>query len=245
MEFSDFIVYVDESGDHGLQSINPQNPVFVLTFCIFEKEAYRTSMVPLVQRLKFEFWGHDGVVLHSREIRKSSGDFTILLNETVRNRFIEEMNQVVAQAPVTLVVAAIDKHRHVEKYHDPANPYKIALTFCMERLQRFLAERGQQHRKTWIRVEQRGRKEDDDLELEFRRIAAGGNQVGPTPNLDIRFMDKKHNSAGLQMADLLAYPVARHIIDPGQPNRAYELAELKFRRSAAGKVLGYGLKIFP
>ena len=79
MEFSDFIVYVDESGDHGLVSINPQNPVFVLTFCIFEKEAYRTAMVPLVQALKFEFWGHDGVVLHSREIRKSSGDFSILV----------------------------------------------------------------------------------------------------------------------------------------------------------------------
>lgn len=56
MEFSDYIVYVDESGDHGLVSINPQNPVLVLTFCIFEKEAYRTTMVPLVQALKFEFW---------------------------------------------------------------------------------------------------------------------------------------------------------------------------------------------
>lgn len=25
----------DESGDYGLASINPQNPVFVLIFCIF------------------------------------------------------------------------------------------------------------------------------------------------------------------------------------------------------------------
>lgn len=245
MEFSDFIVYVDESGDHGLTSINPQNPVFVLTFCIFEKEAYRTAMVPLVQALKFEFWGHDGVVLHSREIRKSTGDFSILLNQAVRDRFLATVNYVVEQAPVTLIAAAIDKQRHVQKYHDPDNPYKIALTFCMERLQRFMTERGQEDRKTWILVERRGKKEDDDLELEFRRIAAGGNQVGPMPNLDIRFMDKKHNSAGLQMADLLAYPVARHIIDPNQPNRAYELAEPKFRRSAAGKVRGYGLKIFP
>lgn len=47
------------------------------------------------------------------------------------------------------------------------------------------------------------------------------------------------------MANLLAYPVARHIIDSNQKNRAYELAEPKFRRSHAGKVAGYGLKIFP
>lgn len=245
MEFSDYIVYVDESGDHGLVSINPQNPVFVLTFCIFDKEAYRTGMVPLVQALKFAFWGHDGVVLHSREIRKSSGDFSILLNQAVRDRFLASVNYLVEHAPVTLIAAAIDKQRHVQKYQDPDNPYKIALTFCMERLQMFLNERGQGDRKTWIMVEQRGKKEDADLELEFRRIAAGGNQVGAMPNLDIRFMDKKHNSAGLQMADLLAYPVARHIIDPQQANRAFDLAEPKFRRSATGKVRGYGLKVFP
>jgi hypothetical protein len=47
------------------------------------------------------------------------------------------------------------------------------------------------------------------------------------------------------MADLLAYAVARHVIAPDQPNRGYDLAEPKFRRSAAGKIRGYGLKIFP
>ena len=38
MNFSDYIVYVDESGDHSLTSINPQNPVFVLVFCVFESD---------------------------------------------------------------------------------------------------------------------------------------------------------------------------------------------------------------
>ena len=34
-EFSDYIVYVDESGDHSLESIDINYPVFVLAFCIF------------------------------------------------------------------------------------------------------------------------------------------------------------------------------------------------------------------
>jgi hypothetical protein len=29
---SDYIVYVDESGDHGLVSVDPEYPVFVLAF---------------------------------------------------------------------------------------------------------------------------------------------------------------------------------------------------------------------
>ena len=37
--FSDYIVYVDESGDHSLESINPEYPLFVLSFCIFLKNA--------------------------------------------------------------------------------------------------------------------------------------------------------------------------------------------------------------
>jgi Protein of unknown function (DUF3800) len=69
--------------------------------------------------------------------------------------------------------------------------------------------------------------------------------MGKMPNLDIRFMDKKHNSTGLQLADLVAHPIGRHVINPNQPNRAYDILEPKFRRSAAGMVKGFGLKIFP
>lgn len=64
------------------------------------------------------------------------------------------------------------------------------------------------------------------------------------PNLEIRFMDKKHNSTGLQVADLVAYPIARHVVKPDQPNRAYELIEPKIR-SYRGRIYGYGLKVFP
>lgn len=65
------------------------------------------------------------------------------------------------------------------------------------------------------------------------------------PTLAIRFMDKKHNSSGLQIADLIAHPIGRHVINPAQPNRAYDLIEKKFRKGQDGRITGYGLKIFP
>lgn len=83
------------------------------------------------------------------------------------------------------------------------------------------------------------------MELEFRRIVAGHNVVGDMPNVDIRFMDKKHNSSGLQIADLVAHPIGSHVINRAQPNRAYELIEPKFPRSPTGQTRGYGLKVFP
>jgi hypothetical protein len=216
-----------------------------LVFLVIRKVEYSASIVPHSQNIKFHFWGHDCVIFHNYEIRKRRGEFNILLNENTRNEFFDRLNVFVADAPFTIIAAAINKQRHIDRYVDPQNPYEIALGFCMERLQYWLRENNQDDRLTHVLVEKRGMPEDTKLELEFRRIADGKNRVGKMPNLDIRFMDKKHNSTGLQLADLVAYPIARHVIDPSQPNRAYELIEPKFRRGPRGKLEGYGLKIFP
>ena len=66
--FSDYIVHVDESGDHGLESIDPTYPVFVLAFCVFRKNVYQESVVPAIQRFKFRHFGHDMVNLHETDI---------------------------------------------------------------------------------------------------------------------------------------------------------------------------------
>jgi hypothetical protein len=144
-----------------------------------------------------------------------------------------------------VVAAVIDKVAHKKKYTEPRDPYEIALVFCMERLFYFLRDLGQLDKTTHLLVECRGAKEDAKLELEFRRICDGKNQAGKMPNFDIRFMDKKHNSTGLQFADLVAQPIARRIMTPDQPNRAYDIIEKKLRKDGKGNANGYGLKIFP
>lgn len=170
-DFGDFIVYIDESGDHGMANISPENPVFALAFCIFPKAAYRLDVVPRAQEIKFEYWGHDCVVFHGHEIRKARGEFNILLNSEVRARFIESMNIFIDSLPVTVIAAAIDKKKHKARYTYPANPYEIALAFCMERLQYWLEDNGQSGKRTHLIVEKRGKPEDDALELEFRRMS--------------------------------------------------------------------------
>jgi hypothetical protein len=47
--FDDFIVFVDESGDHGMENIDPGYPMFVLAFCGFEKETYASRTMPAVR----------------------------------------------------------------------------------------------------------------------------------------------------------------------------------------------------
>ena len=94
-------------------------------------------------------------------------------------------------------------------------------------------------------VEKRGKLEDKELELEFRRVCDGINWYQHPLPLDIVFTDKKSNSVGLQIADLIARPIGLKIIRENQTNKAYEIIKTKFRSNKKGVIKGYGLKVFP
>ena len=74
LPFGNHLIYVDESGDHGLAQVDPGYPIFVLAFCLFSKADYRLQACPALKELKFRFWGHDEQVLHEHEIRKPNKD---------------------------------------------------------------------------------------------------------------------------------------------------------------------------
>lgn len=246
LEFSDYIVYVDESGDHELTSISSGYPVFVLAFCIFQKSTYVNEIVPQFQSLKFRWFGHDSIVLHEREIRKQLVPFKFLQNQTKRAIFINELTACIAESSFTVIASIIDKTALRRRYSHPANPYQIGMQFCIERLVRFLEEKGQNQKLTHCIFEKRGPPEDRDLELEFRRICDGANYAQRhIETLEMRFVDKSANSTGLQLSDLVARPIGLSYLRPHQPNRAYELIRTKFRKNRAGDFKGYGLKVFP
>lgn len=245
--YSDYLVFVDESGDHGLESINPEFPMFVLAFCIVSKEDYITRAVPSLQRLKLEHFGHDQVVLHEREIRKREGAFNRFMHPGRREGFMSGLNTLMANMPFTIQACVIRKEALKAQYRNPHHPYHLSMAFGLERVMRFLEGIGddQAGRVTHVIVESRGKSEDAELELEFRRICDGQNFRQRSFPLEVVFASKHVNCSGLQLADLVARPIGRHVMDPMQPNRAWDLIEPKLFRSPEGKVDGWGLKCFP
>lgn len=243
--FSKYIVFVDESGDHGLKTIDSNYPMFVLAFCIFRKTEYANTLVPELKHFKFKHFGHDQVILHETDIRKDRGDFVVLKTREKKEAFLNELSDIVEAKPFTFVATAIQKEALLARYSNPENPYHVALGFGLERVFFYLRSIGATGAKTHIVVEKRGKQEDADLELEFRRVCAGNNYLRKELPFEIIFADKKSNSAGLQMADLIARPVGMKILRPDQPNRAYEIIERKFYRNGRGQFDGWGLKRFP
>ncbi len=244
MAFSDFIIFADESGSPVLEGPDPNFPVFVLNCVLAAKTDYADRIVPALQRLKFDFVGHDQLILHERDIRRQQADFAFLqVAAGVRENFLDRINEIVANAEIEVIAAVIDKPRLVQKYAKPWSPYEIALHFCMETLLSRLRRLGQKGRLVHVIFESRGKKEDAELELHFRRIAADKANWGykrarfRTLEWQPVFIDKKSNSSGLQLADLMARPIGLKVLRPQQENRAFEVIRPKF---ADG-----GMKSFP
>ncbi len=243
--FSEFIVYADESGDHGLERVDARFPVFVLACCLFRKNAYINRLVPGLHGFKFRHFGHDGVILHERDIRKDQGAFAMLKSPERKELFLEELTEIVRQTPMEVVAAVIRKDELWKQHGNKHHPYHLSLQFCLEQLFALLKRHGQNERRTHITCEARGKAEDQELELAFRRICAGDNGTGKCFPFDVVIADKKVNCAGLQLADLIARPIGLAVARPEQANRAFDVIREKLALDPEGKVGGWGLKCFP
>jgi Protein of unknown function (DUF3800) len=240
--FADHILFFDESGSPELEHIDPHYPLFVLTCVLVAKADYLWQVVPAVQRLKFDFVGHDQLILHEIDIRKQDADFLFLRRDpALRKAFIERTGQLVKEAPVEVISAIIRKEALKKQYAKPFDPYEIAVQFCLEMASERLAELGQMGREVAAIFEKRGHKEDEAVELAFRRIVSGETRLNVGSNFRDRvsglsnfawtpkFVSKKANSSGLQLADLMARPIGLSVLRPEQPNRAMDTIKPKLR----------------
>lgn len=244
MPYSDYIIFADESGSPVLEAPDPTFPMFVLAMLLVSKETYLGQVAPLLGRLKLDFVGHDQLILHERDIRRQQKDFAFLqADPAAREAFLERVNEVVAEVDIEAFAAVIHKIKLSEKYAEPWSPYQIALHFLLEKLLGRLLALGEAGKLVHVVFESRGKREDQELELQFRRIVANQANWGwRAPDFtrlrwEPLFVDKKSNSAGLQLADLMARPIGLRALRPHQPNRAYDVI--------AQKLAFPGFKVFP
>jgi hypothetical protein len=242
---SRFIGFLDECGDHSLEMIDRDFPIFVLCLAVVERKVYAEKVIPAMSALKLRYWNHEGINLHSRHIRKAIGSYSFLQVPQKRETFLAEISSLIEEMPFTIFITSIDKKKHLAKYGPKAdNPYEFALKMCMERVVHFLEHNGVNELP--IVAESRGKREDAELEKSFYEFLACGTYYIPAERFKalqcpLVFWDKRANIAGLQMADLAAYPCARSILKPEQKNHAFDIIKNKIYQS--GKVKGW--KVFP
>lgn len=169
------------------------------------------------------------------------------------------------EAQYTALAVQIDKQAHLARYNVwQFRPYQYCLTVIVERYVSWLKDISAETGKIQIgdvMVEWRGIKPNKYLEESYARLyQKGTNNISAADmqkhlsSSQLKIEKKEANVAGLQLADLLASPSSRYLICRRAGERMTApfgrevmkiLIKHKFRRSARGKIDGYGIKCLP
>lgn len=243
------VMFLDESGDHSLDAskIDKSYPMFVLAGCIFDFDYYIKVVETNINELKNKYFGRTDIILRSYNIRKQKGDFLSLVDRKKRIQFYEDINKLFSGFQFTVIAGAINKLEHIEQYVNPANPYNLCFRFILERAVMYL---GRGADNIILRAESREGHNDRQLATvyEYFRQKGFANFIKPDEVqrklVDLSFNQKSQNVVGHQIADLIAYPIGKWVLDRTKENKAFEIVEKKLHRKN-GVYLNFGLKIFP
>lgn len=242
-----YSLYIDESGDHGLSNLNPNFPIFLLCGIVISSENCE-ELNNDFNAVKRAIWKSEQVIFHSRDIRKCEKEFKHLFDLKLKAEFYEKIDRVIAETDYKIIASAIKKQNYIKKYGKLSDDvYEISLSFIIERAIFYLESLKKTGISLEVVIEKRGPKEDKKLDEHFQRILSRGTgYIKPSKlanyNPSIIFRHKKENINGLQLADLIAYPIARYILEPERVNPAFEVFKNKLYKKSGDK---FGLKIFP
>lgn len=244
------LLFLDESGHHGLRKINQEYPIFLLACCVFEEFYFKNTFIKKIEELKLKHFGSKDIILHSRDIRKWQKEFKCLGDVNKRLVFYKDLDNLIKNSEFSIIASAINKNKLIQQYGPRAdNPYNISLSFILERSIFYTDNIKYSH--IGIIAESRGKKEDEQLYNQHQLILSNGTHYITSTRFKekikfFKFIDKNENNIGTQISDLIAYPIATKIIYPERVNLAFEVLENKIYRQFLGSdYLGYGLKIFP
>lgn len=240
------VMYLDESGDHSLTTIDPEYPMFVLGGVIVDRDYADGELSERVRQFKHELFGRDDLILHTADIARNKNGFEALVETGFRQRFYRELNALMQDLRYTIVACVIKKDAHLGKYGMKAvDPYLLSLDVLVER---FCFELGDVDAGGQIIAEKRDSTLDRQLDLAWLNLKVSGSGYVRATDIDKRIFSltlqsKRTNSAGLQLADLVVSPIGRYVLGKA-PKADWEIIQGKFR-IYRGTHIGAGLVVLP
>lgn len=255
-------LYIDESGDHVHNRLDqPQHRFLCLLGCWFRGRAYQRFDAEL-RAFKEQHLPHhpdDPPILHREKIINRRSAFWRLRDAGTAAAFDKALLELIAAADFRVIGVVIDKKRLRDDYPTPAHPYHLAIGFM---LQRYCGYLNHFNRRGDVMAESRGGREDRLLKDFYALVYQRGMwhrqgqffQEALTTS-ELKLKPKTANIAGLQLADLLANPVRRSMLDEnnllgGQvgsfAQQILKVIDEKLNRHLYDdRVWGYGKVIFP
>lgn len=267
----DYVMFIDENNSvssvdivkkklFNSEEISPNENIFTVTGCIFNKTDYSNAKNEF-DKLRKKYWNngmyhnpkknrYEQVCFHSEDIRGRKKAFhKDVITDDKYHEFITELDSTLAKLKYKIVSINIDiKSYLINSRYTEMNIYKIAFNFIIER---FIYNMIKYSTGTII-FEARGKKEDKILLEHINKIInETGTEFLKSSSLKEKingvYFNKKKNSnghpyAGLEIADLSSYPIHRYV-KFGTEGRDYKT--IKSKLASYPNYIGRGLKIYP
>ena len=230
---SKFYLFIDECGDHNLAKFDPGFPVFTLCGILVSRQNLN-ALNKAFEELKIEIFGTKEIVIHSVDIRKWRGPFSVLADESLKNKFFDNIEKILSRHDAYVIVSCTILKEQLNKFcvrGEEDDVYGLSLSYLIER-SIFCVDNeiNDGLPEISIVVERRGKKEDNNLLNYYNGLRNRGTKWVTAERLrtrisDFGFKNKKDNIIGLQIADLIAYPVTIHLLYPERKNPSYEVVK--------------------
>lgn len=255
-------IYIDEVGNSDLKSSeDPNHRYLSLTGVIFELGYVKDKVSNMLDGLKAKFFDShpdDPIILHRKEMVNKKHPFRRLKNPSIEKEFNDEFINLLKDLNYEIITVLIDKLEHKNQYSVwTYDPYHYCLAVLVERFYKFLAKKNSIGD---IMIESRGGKEDLRLKKSYSKIFhEGTNYIKPEvfqkvfTSRELKVKPKSANIAGLQIADLIAYPARQYVFEiygiekklkQTFNDKIIEVIESKFVNFQGNKK-GYGIKVLP
>lgn len=242
------VLYLDEAGDHSLALGDPGHPVFVLGGVIVDRAYARDVMEPLVRAFKQTWFGTEEIILHTSDIARARNGFERLREDgAFRLACLAALSRLMQELDYQVVACVVYKRRYAERFgNHPVDLYGVSLE---DILKCFCDVLGDTLDSGAILAERRRPDLDHELELAWERMRTGRGSWPTDQGLGalidnrvtgLSLKAKSLNIAGLQLADLVISPVARHHIGK-HTHGNWEVVKSKLCADSTGNTKGYGL----
>lgn len=256
-------MYADEVGHASYKSCQDELYRYLsLTGVIIELGYVKEVVAPALEEMKQRFFDphpDDAVILHRQDIVRKRPPFDCLWDQSKCDEFDQELIRLLTELEYSVVTVVIDKQEQLDRYevwqHDP---YHYAMQVLLERYVMWLEGRGA---RGDVLAESRGGREDQRLMRAFERIWAQGTDYmyeqrfkAALTSKELKVKLKANNIAGLQLADLVAYPSRQDLLQARRnetpaPTFGARIVKIlrstKYLRSATGRIDGWGTKWLP
>lgn len=229
---SKYYLYIDECGDHNLKTYDPVFPIFTLCGILMTREN-RKSLFKSFEDLKKDFFRTTDIIIHSVDIRKWRGVFSILRDDDIRVRFYAGIERILKQHGAYVIVSCTILKEQLTKFcvrGEEEDVYGLSLAYLLERSVFYVDNQIDENPDISVVVERRGKKEDKKLLDYYNHLRNTGTKWVKAERLTGRvdsftFKSKQDNVVGLQIADLIAYPITQHFLHPERENRSYDVVK--------------------